>query len=367
MLKVNNMLERGVAEGVYPGAVLLVSVNGEVVLHESAGYRSIVPERYSITKDTIFDLASLTKPLGTVLAVMDLVDSEKIKLDQTLSELVDDVSLGDKAEITVRLLLNHSGGFKDWKPFYLDLENYPKDERKSLLRDLIIREPLEYKPGSSCLYSDLGFMILEWIIEKRTEMFLNEFLDQKFYKPLSLEMTFFNPDNRELANKGKVFALTEDCPWRCAVLNGVVHDENAFVVGGVAGHAGLFGRADEVYVIADMLLQHYKGKRSDYFRRAIVKEFFRLQGIVDECTWALGWDTPSMGISSSGKYFSRNSVGHLGYSGTSIWMDLDREVIVIFLTNRVHPTRNNQKIKVFRPQLHNVIMAELGRTGLIQN
>ncbi|MBN2061981.1 MAG: beta-lactamase family protein [Deltaproteobacteria bacterium] len=367
MLKINEILERGVSEGVYPGAVLLLSAGEDVLLTESVGFRSIVPERSLVTKDTIFDLASLTKPLGTVLAVMSLVDSGKIKLDQTLSEIIDDGAIDDKADITVRLLLNHSGGLRDWKPFYMALQNYPGGERKSILRNMLVDEPLEYKPGTSCLYSDLGFMILEWIIEKSSGMALPEYLDQYFYRPLSLEKTFFNVDNQNLSCRGKVFALTEACPWRGKILNGVVHDENAFVLGGAAGHAGLFSTAGDVHIIADMLLRHFKGKRSDYFGAQTVREFFRRQGIVDGCTWALGWDTPSRGNSSSGRYFSRNSVGHLGYSGTSIWMDLDREVIVIFLTNRVHPTRENQKIKTFRPMLHNVIIEELKRKGIIKN
>ena len=367
MLKINYMLERGVAEGVYPGAVLLISVNGDVVLHESAGYRSFVPEKSPITRDTIFDLASLTKPLGTSLALMCLVDSKTIGLDQTLSEVLGNESLGDKADITIRSLLNHSGGLKDWKPFYLDLDKIPDNKRKSVLRDLLIREPLAYEPGTSCLYSDLGFMILEWVIESNTGMVLPEYLDRFIYKNLSLEKTFFNIHNQDLTNKGEVFALTESCPWRGTVINGVVHDENAFVVGGYAGHAGLFSTAGEVYIIADMLMRHYKGKRSDYFRRDIIREFFKRQEKIEGCTWALGWDTPSKGISSSGRYFSRNSVGHLGYSGTSIWMDLERDIIVIFLTNRVHPTRNNQKIKGFRPVIHNVIIEELRRSGFIRS
>lgn len=367
MRDIRDLLEKGLFEGVYPGAALHISLNGEVIMSESVGYRSLVPERSPVTSDTIFDLASLTKPLGTALAVMGLVDSGRIKLDQTIAELIGSDSTGDKAAITVRMLLSHSGGLKDWKPFYLELERHPVDERKSLLRNFLMAEPLEYTPGTSCKYSDLGFMILEWIVEKKTGMPLNEYLDRYLYKPLSLKETFYNADNRDLSNMGKLFASTEDCPWRGRILNGVVHDENAFASGGVAGHAGLFSTARELYIIADMLRQHYKGERREYFKKDTVREFFRRQEIVDGCTWALGWDTPSEANSSSGRYFSRNSVGHLGYSGTSIWMDLERDVIVIFLTNRVHPTRNNQMIRTFRPALHNLIMEKLGRSGRVRD
>jgi CubicO group peptidase (beta-lactamase class C family) len=156
------------------------------------------------------------------------------------------------------------------------------------------------------------------------------------------------------------FAATEDCPWRKKILRGEVQDENAFAMGGYSGHAGLFGTAGDVYGIADMLRAHFRGERQDYFKPQTVRRFFTPQEIVDNSTWALGWDMPSLENSSSGNHFSRNSFGHLGFTGTSIWMDLDQDVIVVFLTNRVHPSRDNEKIKAFRPRLHDVIMEELG-------
>ena len=155
--------------------------------------------------------------------------------------------------------------------------------------------------------------------------------------------------------------MTEDCPWRERVIRGEVHDENAFALGGYSGHAGLFGTVDDVYHIVNMLRGHYRGGRRDFFRPETVRDFFRRQDLVPGCTWALGWDTPSEESSSAGNYFSRNSVGHLGFTGTSVWMDLDKDVIVILLTNRIHPTRNNERIKAFRPKLHDTVMEELGR------
>ena len=143
------------------------------------------------------------------------------------------------------------------------------------------------------------------------------------------------------------------------VIQGEVHDENAFSLGGYSGHAGLFGVAEEVYQIVNLLREHYLGKRDDYFRPSTIREFFTKQNIAKDCTWVLGWDTPSAKDSSSGKYFSPNSVGHLGFTGTSIWMDLDKDVFVILLTNRIHPTRENEKIRAFRPKLHDLIMEEL--------
>ena len=129
---------------------------------------------------------------------------------------------------------------------------------------------------------------------------------------------------------------------------------------GYSGHAGLFGTAEEVLALVNMLREHYRGNRDDFFSAATVREFFRRQNIVKDCTFALGWDTPSPENSSAGKYFSEHSVGHLGYTGTSVWMDLEKDVIVVFLTNRVHPTRKNKKIKAFRPLIHDTVMEMLG-------
>jgi len=155
------------------------------------------------------------------------------------------------------------------------------------------------------------------------------------------------------------FAATEDCPWRKRVLQGEVHDDNAWTLGGYSGHAGLFSTAEDIYVMANMLREHYLGKRKDFLRPETVREFFRRQDVVKGSDWALGWDTRSLEGSSAGKYFSRDSVGHTGFTGTSIWMDLEKDVIAILLTNRVHPKRDNDKIKQFRPVFHDTVMEEL--------
>ena len=156
------------------------------------------------------------------------------------------------------------------------------------------------------------------------------------------------------------FAATEDCPWRKRVIQGEVGDENAHALGGHSGHAGLFGTAEEVHVIVNMLREHYRGKRSDLFRPETVREFFRRQDIAEGSDWALGWDTRALEGSSAGRHFSRESVGHTGFTGTSVWMDLEKDVAAILLTNRVHPTRSNDRIKAFRPRIHDLIMEELG-------
>jgi CubicO group peptidase (beta-lactamase class C family) len=360
---IKELLLEGIKEGVYPGAVLLASHKGSIAFLEEAGYCSSTPRSGPIRKHTIFDLASLTKPLATTLAIMKLVDEGRIDLDQTLDSLLPVDVPKDKRTLTPRLLLCHCSGFIDWKPFYLELVRLEIEKRKESLRERLLNTPLVYRPGKETMYSDLGFMILEWVIEERAGMVLPVYLEKHFYAPLLLKNTFFSGIVSHAGFTQDQFAATEDCPWRKKTVSGYVHDENAYALGGYSGHAGLFGSAGDVYLVVNLLRGHYREEREDYLKRETVKEFFTRQGFVKGSTWALGWDTPSPQGSSSGKYFSPNTVGHLGFTGTSVWVDLDKDIIVIFLTNRIHPTRNNEKIKAFRPRIHDLVMEELGNTS----
>jgi CubicO group peptidase (beta-lactamase class C family) len=256
----------------------------------------------------------------------------------------------------------------DWKPFYEKLRDQPLKDRKRLLREWIIEEPFAYEPGKGSIYSDLGFMLLEWVIEEQTGETLPEFVQMNFYGPLGLRRTLFGGVERVKQGEGRLlqgvakeeFAATEECPWRKKVLQGEVHDDNAWTLGGYSGHAGLFSNAEEIFVMANMFRDHYFGNRSDFYKPKTVREFFKRQDIVKGSDWALGWDTRAFEGSSAGKYFSRDSVGHTGFTGTSIWMDLEKDVIAILLSNRVHPKRDNDRIKQFRPVFHDAVMEELG-------
>jgi CubicO group peptidase (beta-lactamase class C family) len=357
--RIIELLQEGARQGVYPGAVLLVARGDEMVLFKAVGHCSLKPELAPMRKDTVFDLASLTKPLATTLGIMKLIDQGGLNLDEPLASLLPVEIPEDKRGLTPRLLLCHCSGLADWEPFYLELTRCRPEERKKVLRSRVIEKPLASPPGEGCLYSDLGFMVLEWVIEEATHMPMHLFLSRYFYEPLALERTLIGGIMLSNRFEEAQYAATENCPWRNKVLRGQVHDENAFAAGGYSGHSGLFGTAEDIYTLADMLWAHFRGDRQDYFKPRTVRSFFTRQDIVKGSSWALGWDTPSPN-SSSGKHFSRNSFGHLGFTGTSIWMDLDQDVIVVFLTNRIHPSRSNEKIKAFRPRLHDVIMEELG-------
>jgi CubicO group peptidase (beta-lactamase class C family) len=358
--KIAELLRRGLEEKVYPGAVLLVEQRGEIVLFHAIGHRSVIPRLLPMEKDTIFDLASLTKPLATTLAVMKLVDDALLDLDAPISSLIHPFPWKDKAEITPRLLLNHSSGLADWKPLYLSLINVPPEERKPTARRLIMEGPLSSEPKSVSLYSDLGFMILEWIIEIASGQDFSSFLDAALYRPLGLKTLYLDTIDRGPAYTRGLYAATEACPWRKEIMQGHVHDENAYALGGHSGHAGLFGTALDIVTLTNTLMNAYHGYGTALSKRETARTFLSRQVLVPNSTWALGWDTPSERGSSSGNYFSSSSVGHTGFTGTSVWIDLDTRVTVVFLANRVHPSRSNEGIKDFRPELHNLILRELG-------
>jgi len=358
--KIKKCLEKGLAQKIYPGAVLLAAQRGEIVFFHNVGNRALIPKLLPMEKDTIFDLASLTKPLATTAAVMKLVDGRLLDIDAPISSLIEPFPWKDKVRITPRLLLNHCSGLADWKPLYRSLEKVPPKGRKHTARQLIMEAPLSSKPQSVSLYSDLGFIILEWILEIATGQGLSSFIDSALYSPLGLSTIYLDSVDHGPAYPQDAYAATEDCPWRKQVMQGHVHDENAYALGGHSGHAGLFGTAFDVFTLTTVLLNAYHGEDKSPITKETVQMFLSLQNLVPNSTWALGWDTPSPKGSSSGNYFSSRSIGHTGFTGTSVWIDLDRNALVIFLTNRVHPTRANQGIKAFRPLLHNLIMQELG-------
>lgn len=358
--KITEFLKKGLKEKVYPGAVLLVAREEDITFFHNVGNRALTPKPLPMEKKTIFDLASLTKPLSTALAIMKLVDEDLLDLDMTISSLIRPFPWKDKTDLTSRLLLSHSAGLTDWKPFYLEIIRYPTKERKPILRRLIMEEPLSGQPKKVSCYSDLGFMLLEWIIEIITSQDLSSFLNSTFYHPLGLKNLYLDHITADAVHEKDLFAATEYCPWRREIIQGQVHDENAYALGGYSGHAGLFGTALDIFTLTNKLNKVYHGYSSGPLKTKTVRTFFSRQGIPQGSTWALGWDTPSEKNSSSGNYFNSNSIGHTGFTGISIWIDLKKNITVIFLTNRIHPSRSNEKIKDFRPELHNLIMRELG-------
>ena len=352
---IDRSLKKAVEEGVFPGAVLLVSQGEEILIHEAWGFASLVPEKRPLTRSTIFDLASLTKPLATTPAIMALISTGRLGLDQTLNQLGEPFLYPGKEEITIRQLLAHSAGLPAYRPYYLELEHIP-GERKSALRDKVRREPLGSTPGTETLYSDLGFIYLEWIFEVLNGQGLHQWTRENIYQPLGLKSMGFRLLNPHGVQDPEQYAATEECPWRGKIMVGEVHDENAYAVGGVSGHAGLFGTAREVYTLVRALKRAYEGPGTvGPFDGNQVRTFWqRPEGDISHGR-CLGFDHPEPEGSGAGRFFSHRTVGHLGFTGTSFWSDLDRDFLVVLLTNRVHPTRRNERIKAFRPLIHDLI------------
>jgi CubicO group peptidase (beta-lactamase class C family) len=368
---VESAFQAAIDEGVFPGAVVLASKDGRVVYEKAFGCRTSAPPAAPMQVGTIFDLASLTKPLATTAAFMLLVKERKLRLDDLVTRVIPMYGVLGKNLTTFRHLLNHSSGLPAWKAFFEEIIKAEKSGRinfvasraaKNFVYGLVHREKPLSAPGSQCLYSDLGFIILGEAIEVVTNNNLDRFCHERIFRPLGLRATGFvdltQLRTHRLHPVEEMIAPTENCPWRKKILCGEVHDDNAYAMGGVAGHAGLFSSARDVHAFLARMERCFHG-RDDFLPQSLVQEFFQRSGPADNGGFALGWDTPAAESSASGRLFSSRSVGHLGFTGCSIWCDLEKHCHVVLLTNRVHPSRKNEKIKEFRPVIHDEIMRAL--------
>jgi CubicO group peptidase (beta-lactamase class C family) len=351
---VHVLMQQAVTKNIFPGGVLLVSAAGRIRFHEAYGQANIYTGR-KMSLNTVFDLASLTKPLATTLAVMMLVAEKELDLDQRLDTIIPAFQHTPKAEIRVRHLLDHTSGLPDYRPYYIALDHLPYPRRKEAFHEYLICEPLISGIGERTRYSDIGFMILEWVIEQVSGSRLDKYIQKNIYGPLGIESLFYIDLEQPVPDN--IYAVTEACPWRRTVLNGMVHDDNAYVMNGIAGHAGLFGTALAVHHLLTALLNAYNGIASPVFETSLIRLFLKRESGSER---ALGFDAPSPEHSSSGDLFDKSAtVGHLGFTGTSFWMDLKHAIILILLTNRVHPSRSNEQIRAFRPLLHNAVLSSL--------
>ncbi|MGH7948094.1 MAG: serine hydrolase domain-containing protein [Candidatus Binataceae bacterium] len=369
--EVEQAFDDAVARGVIPGATVVVRRGGDVAFEGAFGFRSVTPERAPMNIETVFDLSSLTKALAATVAVMMLTRDGRLRLDDRVTRCFHDFGVHNKTAVTFRHLLAHCSGLAAWRPFYQRVAQVEKSGRvnfmssngaKQFVFDEIHREKPEAPPGTKANYSDLNFILLGEAIEQVSGYSLNRFCRDKIFRPLALRSTDFidisHTRSRHLEPVADMFAPTEICAWRQRLLIGEVDDENAFAMGGVAGHAGLFAPVREVDLIARELLGCYAGK-SELVPQRIVREFWTRDRAVAGSTWALGWDTPSAENSSAGRHFSPGAVGHLGFTGTSIWIEPEKQIAVSLLTNRIHPKRDNQAIREFRPRIHDLIMEAL--------
>jgi serine-type D-Ala-D-Ala carboxypeptidase len=353
------LLEQAVRDQVFPGCVFAVLAAGDArPLGENAqtvGQFTYEPDASSVQPGTLFDLASLTKVMATTAAVMQLCDRRQLALEAPLLDWLPEFAAADpfdarRARVTVRMLLDHSSGL----PGYARLFESAND-RLAMIQ-AALRQPLTADPGTSAEYSDIGFIILGHLVETITGERLDSWCQREIFAPLGMSTTRFCP---ELALRASIPPTENDRSFRHRIIQGEVHDENASVMDGVAGHAGLFSDAlDPLRMAACILADGMTPSGSQLFFAQTVARFAQPAQQPSGTSRALGWDTPSV-PSSSGNLFSRRSIGHLGFTGTSLWIDLDEGIAITLLTNRTWPDRSNQSIRELRPRFHDAIRREL--------
>lgn len=344
---VDDLLADAVSSGVAPAVVLEVGRAAGAIRRSAFGRLTYEPDASAATNETVFDLASLTKVISTTTLVMRAADAGALRLEEPVRGFIAQWRGADRDHVTIRDLLAHCSGLTAYLPFFRDCRGRAEFE------SAICALPLEYAPRSRAIYSDLGFMLLAFILQDTLTRPLDRLFDdvRGLFSQAPLR---FNPPQDWRPRT----APTEVDPWRGRLLQGEVHDENAYALGGVAGHAGLFGTAEAVGDFGRAILAAFNGD-TPLVRRDTMRLFARRTTDVPDSSRALGWDT-MLPTSSCGTRLSSRAVGHTGFTGTSLWVDPGRDLYIVLLSNRVHPTRENGQLKDLRGRIHDAVVDALG-------
>jgi len=340
-------LQQGVAHRAFPGASVAVTHRGRLVALKAFGRFTYESDSPAVTPTSVFDLASVSKIVATTAMTMILYERGLLDLEVPMAAVVPEFASDDprRREITLHMLLAHSSGLPAYEKLFLRART--KDE----LLVAAFSTPLAADPGTGADYSDIGFIVLGVALERMADETLDHFCQHEVFGPLGMTRTAFNPPP---AWRAAIPPTVDDTTFRSRVIQGEVQDENASVLGGVAGHAGVFSTAEDVAMFAHAMLS---GGRP-LVRPETLALFTRRESAPEGTSRALGWDTPSS-PSQSGKYFSGRSFGHLGYTGTSLWIDPERQLSVTLLTNRTWPDCRNDAIKEVRPRFHDAVIEAL--------
>ena len=339
--RIDSVITAALNDGEAPGAAVAVARHGRLVHLKGYGTVAHTPGSANVSVETMYDMASLTKVVATTTLAMMLEDQGKLDLKRTVASYVPEFSAPDKANITVKMILTHSGGLEADVPHVLTYKS-----RQEIFDSVNVR-PLRYPPGNGMIYSDLDLIMVQTVIERITGRPLDSLAHDWIFAPLGMTNTTFNPDTTQIQK----IAATERDSAR-GLIWGTVHDPTAWVMGGVAGHAGLFSSARDAAVFTQMLLNggEYNGIR--FVKATTIARWSAMQD--PSSSRAIGWDTPA-GTSSAGHYFSPRSFGHTGFTGTSIWVDPAKDLFVVLLTNRVNETSANQKQAPLRRALADTV------------
>jgi serine-type D-Ala-D-Ala carboxypeptidase len=341
-------LKDGGCAHAFPACSVAVTYRGKLVALKAFGRFTYDADSAAVTTASIFDLASVSKVVATTPMAMMLYERGLLDLEIPVVGVVPEFASDDprRHEITFRMLLAHSSGLPAYEKLFLRART-----REDLLR-AAFKTPLITDPGAGAEYSDIGFLILGVALERLADESLDRFCQREIFGPLGMAQTMFNPPN---FLRSSIVPTADDRTLRNRVIQGEVQDENASVLGGVAGHAGVFTTAQDLAIFAEVLLH------GGLLRPETISLFTRRESLPTGTSRALGWDTPSS-PSQSGKYFSARSFGHLGYTGTSLWIDPERQLSVTLLTNRTWPDCSNQAIKQLRPKFHDAVVEALEKS-----
>ncbi len=338
-----------------PAVAVSVSLGQSLPQAWYAGTHEPNGEGLNCSENTIFDLASLTKPLTTTLWCLQLVERGKMSLEDPIGKWVA-VESKDLSMCPVWRLMTHTSGLPAHRPYFRGLgppllKTGRFSQAKTAIRRMIHETKPEQEAGQKEVYSDLSYLLLEEVCESAHAPLENIWhtlpghgADALHYRPLS---------SREPAN---AYAATEQCPWRRELLQGQVHDDNCWTMGGVGGHAGLFGTLQDVHSLGQQWLAALTTQNNKLgLSQALIDHTVDLSQMHGNGTRVIGWDTPTPGRSSAGRFFGRRSVGHLGFTGTSLWIDPEANIVITLLTNRVSPSRDDIRIRGLRPELHDLL------------
>ena len=344
-----SILEKAAAARAFPACSLAITLRGELVAHKALGRFAYDPASPEVTTASLFDLASLTKVVATTAMAMILYERGLLDLEAPVTAIVPEFTNNDsrRREVTLRMLLAHSSGLPAYEKLFL------RAKTRADLLQAAFTTPLVAAPGARAEYSDISFIILGVVLERLADESLDAFCQREIFGPLGMANTTFNPTR---ALKDSIPPTADDRTFRHRIIQGEVQDENASVLGGIAGHAGLFSTAEDLAVFAHAMLNG----GYPILRSTTVELFSRRESAPEGTSRALGWDTPSA-PSQSGKYFSPRSFGHLGYTGTSLWIDADRQLSITLLTNRTWPDCKNEAIKQVRPAFCDAVIEALGK------
>jgi len=356
----NKILNQAIEDKVSSGLVLGVSslkLESEE-FYFFRGNRREHPSVQDLNYNTSFDLSSVTKVVATTPLVFYYIERGYLTLDTPLTKFFNYSHFKD---ITIGHLLSHTSGLVAWEPYWeasfqkmgLGLYQNSISDRQNKIRNQIFNTPPKCAPGEVCLYSDLNFMLLGFICEEIGNRFFDELAEKEIFERFEIEGLRFNRTTSEPNYlNDEESAATERCPWRGVILQGQVHDDNCSVMGGFGGHAGCFGTAPDLILFVKKLFNRF-------FSSETLKVMTQSVSYKKSFIRSFGWDKPSIEESLVGDLYSRHSIGHWGFTGTSLWIDLQRKIVVTLLTNRVHYGRDNQKLKIYRPKIHDAVIMDL--------